>query len=103
MQCLVTDAFYIVGFTFIIGDCSTVAVMLIESVGVLGLKGSGCAMAIGDFMRPGVVAATGIYAAQPQLDASADLVGPVGLFTNFVQIMIQIGRASCRERVCQYV
>ncbi len=39
-------------------------------------------------MRPGVVAATGLDAAEPLLDASADLLGPVGLFTNFVQIMI---------------
>src|SRR3546814_1272817 len=61
---------------------------LLESFAGLGLKASGGAMAIGDFMRPGVVAATGIDAAQPLLDASADLVGPVGLFTNFVQIMI---------------
>jgi len=45
-------------------------------------------MAIGDFMRPGVVAATGLDAAEPLLDASADLLGPVGLFTNFVQILI---------------
>src|SRR3546814_21123455 len=45
-------------------------------------------MASGDFMRPGVVAATGLDAGQPLLDATADLVGPVGLFTNFVQILI---------------
>ena len=79
---------YIGAFAFIIGNFQTLAVIMLESFAGLGLKASGGAMAIGDFMRPGVVAATGIDAAQPLLDASADLVGPVGLFTNFVQIMI---------------
>src|SRR3546814_7747060 len=61
---------------------------MLESFAGLGLEASGGAMAIGDFMRPGVIAATGLDAAEPLLDASADLLGPVGLFTNFFQIMI---------------
>jgi type IV secretion system protein TrbL len=35
-----------------------------------------------------MIAATGLDAAEPLLDATAELVGPVGLFTNFVQILI---------------
>src|SRR3546814_13760107 len=79
---------------------------------------------LGDFMKPGTVAATGLDAGAPLLDATEDLVGPVGLFTNFpeimillvawlivvlaffvlaIQVFVKIGRASCRERVCQYV
>jgi type IV secretion system protein TrbL len=61
---------------------------MLQSFAGLGLQASGSGMAIGDFMRPGVVAATGLDAGQPLLDATADLVGPVGLFTNFVQILI---------------
>jgi type IV secretion system protein TrbL len=88
LQRLVKKTLYIGVFAFIIGNFQSLAAIMLESFAGLGLKASGGAMAIGDFMRPGVVAETGLDAAQPLLDASADLVGPVGLFTNFVQIMI---------------
>lgn len=88
IQRLVRKTLYVGVFAFIIGNFQTLASIMLESFAGLGLKASGGGLAIGDFMRPGVVAATGIDAAQPLLDASADLVGPVGLFTNFVQIMI---------------
>lgn len=88
LQRLVKKTLYIGVFAFIIGNFQSLATILLESFAGLGLKASGGAMAIGDFMRPGVVAETGLDAAEPLLDASADLLGPVGLFTNFVQIMI---------------
>ena len=88
LQRLVKKTLYIGFFAFIIGNFQGLATIMLESFAGLGLKASGGAMAIGDFMRPGMVAATGLDAAEPLLDASADLVGPVGLFTNFVQIMI---------------
>ena len=88
LQRLVKKTLYIGVFAFIIGNFQSLATIMLESFAGLGLKASGGAMAIGDFMRPGVVAATGLDAAEPLLDASADLLGPVGLFTNFVQIMI---------------
>ncbi len=88
LQRLVKKTLYIGVFAFIIGNFQALAVILLESFAGLGLKASGDAMAVGDFMRPGMVAATGLDAAQPLLDASADLVGPVGLFVNFVQILI---------------
>ncbi|QXF13696.1 P-type conjugative transfer protein TrbL [Sphingopyxis terrae] len=88
LQRLVKKTLYIGVFAFIIGNFQSLATIMLESFAGLGLEASGGAMAIGDFMRPGVVAATGLDAAQPLLDATADLLGPVGLFTNFVQIMI---------------
>jgi type IV secretion system protein TrbL len=88
LQRLVKKTLYIGVFAFIIGNFQALATILLESFAGLGLKASGGAMVIGDFMRPGMVAATGLDAAEPLLDATADLVGPVGLFTNFVQIMI---------------
>lgn len=88
LQRLVKKTLYIGVFAFIIGNFQGLATIMLESFAGIGLKASGGAMAIGDFMRPGVVAATGLDAAEPLLDASADLLGPVGLFTNFVQIMI---------------
>ena len=88
LQRLVKKTLYIGVFAFLIGNFAALASILLESFAGLGLKASGAPMAIGDFMRPGVVAATGLDAAEPLIDASADLMGPVGLFTNFVQIMI---------------
>lgn len=88
LQRLVKKTLYIGTFAFIIGNFQNLAQILLDSFAGLGLKASGGAMSIGDFMRPGAVASTGLDAAQPLLDATADLVGPVGLFTNFVEIMI---------------
>ena len=88
LQRLIKKTLYIGTFAFIIGNFSNLAGIMIQSFAGLGLQSSGSGMAIGDFMRPGVVAATGLDAGQPLLDATADLVGPVGLFTNFVQILI---------------
>ncbi len=88
LQRLIKKTLYIGVFAFIIGNFQALSVILLESFAGLGLKASGGAMAIGDFMRPGMIAATGLDAAEPLLDGTADLVGPVGLFTNFVQILI---------------
>ncbi|MEW6000602.1 MAG: P-type conjugative transfer protein TrbL [Pseudomonadota bacterium] len=88
LQRLIKKTHYIGTFAFIIGNFSNLAGIMLQSFAGLGLQASGSGMAIGDFMRPGVVAATGLDAGQPLLDATADLVGPVGLFTNFVQILI---------------
>ena len=88
LQRLIKKTLYIGTFAFIIGNFSNLAGIMLQSFAGLGLQASGSGMAIGDFMRPGVVAVTGLDAGQPLLDATADLVGPVGLFTNFVQILI---------------
>lgn len=88
LQRLVKKTLYIGVFAFIIGNFQSLATIMLESFAGLGLKASGGAMAIGDFMRPGLVAATGLDAAEPLLDASADLLGPIGLFANFMQILI---------------
>ena len=90
LQRLIKKTLYIGTFAFIIGNFSNLAGIMLQSFAGLGLQASGSGMAIGDFMRPGVVAATGLDAGQPLLDATADLVGPVGLFTNFVQILISV-------------
>ena len=88
LQRLVKKTLYIGFFAFIIGNFQTLATILLESFAGLGLKASGGGLAIGDFMRPGMIAATGLDAAEPLLDASADLLGPIGLFVNFMQILI---------------
>ncbi|MCK9540481.1 MAG: P-type conjugative transfer protein TrbL [Novosphingobium sp.] len=88
LQRLVKKTLYIGIFAFIIGNFSNLATILFESFAGLGLQASGSGLAMGEFMQPGTVAATGLDAGEPLLDATADLLGPVGLFTNFVQIAI---------------
>lgn len=88
LQRLIKKTLYIGVFAYVIGNFSSLAGIMLESFAGLGLKASGSGLSVGDFMRPGVVAATGLDAGQPLLDATADLVGPVGLFTNFVQILV---------------
>ena len=88
LQRLVKKTLYIGVFAFIIGNFSALSSILLDSFAGLGLKASGGALAIGDFMRPGVVAATGLDAGEPLLDATENLMGPVGFFSNFAQIVI---------------
>jgi type IV secretion system protein TrbL len=88
LQRLVRKTLYIGVFAFIIGNFSNLATILLESFAGLGLKASGSPIAMEDFMKPGAIAATGLDAGKPLLDATADLLGPIGLFTNFAQILI---------------
>ncbi len=88
LQRLVKKTLYIGTFAYIIGNFSSLATILFDSFAGLGLKASGGGMALADFMKPGTVAGTGLDAGAPLLDATEDLVGPVGLFTNFPEIMI---------------
>jgi len=85
---LVKKSFYISVFAYIIGNYSALSSILLESFAGLGLKASGGALALGDFMRPGVIAATGLDAGAPLLDATENLMGPIGFFSNFAQIAI---------------
>lgn len=88
LQRLVKKTLYIGVFAYIIGNFSNLANILFQSFAGIGLKASGSAMAIGDFLKPGTVAATGLDAGKPLLDAMADMLGPVGFFTNFVEIAV---------------
>ncbi|MCW0047106.1 type IV secretion system protein TrbL [Brevundimonas sp. UYEF29] len=88
IQRLVKKTLYIGVFAFIIGNFGTLATIVFQSFAGLGLQASGSAMTIADFMRPGMIAATGLDAADPMLAATEELIGPIGLFTNFVQILL---------------
>jgi type IV secretion system protein TrbL len=88
LQRLIKKTLYIGVFAFIIGNFSNLANIVFQSFAGLGLKASGDAMSIADFLRPGFIAATGLDAAKPLADAAGDLVGPVSFFVNFVQIVV---------------
>ncbi|MCW6530729.1 P-type conjugative transfer protein TrbL [Sphingomonas sp. MMSM20] len=88
LQRLIRKTLYIGVFAYIIGHFSNLATILFQSFAGLGLKASGSGLAIGDFMKPGTIAATGLTAAKPLTDAIYLLAGPIGFFVNIVQILI---------------
>src|SRR3546814_18284782 len=106
-------------FAYIIGNWNSLAQIIFESFAGLGLQASGTGFTTADLMRPGRVAQTGLDAGRPLLESISDLMGYISFFENFIQIdclflawalvllaffiLAEIGRASCRERVCQYV
>ena len=88
LQRLIKKSLYIGVFAFIIGNFSNLATILFDSFAGLGLKASGGSLALGDFMKPGTIAATGLDAGKPLTDAVYLLAGPIGVFVNFAQILI---------------
>lgn len=88
LQRLVKKTLYIGVFAFIIGNFSHLTTILFQSFAGLGLKASGGAMAMSDFMKPGAIAATGLAAGKPLTDAVFLLAGPIGFFVNLAQILV---------------
>jgi P-type conjugative transfer protein TrbL len=85
---LVKKTLFVGIFAYIIGNWGALANIVFESFAGLGLKASGAGLGAADLLRPGRVAQVGIDAAWPLLEAIADLVGYVGFFENFLQIVI---------------
>lgn len=85
---LVKKTLFVGIFAYIIGNWSALTKIVFNSFAGLGLKASGSGLAAVDLLRPGRVAQVGIDAAWPLLEAIADLVGYVGFFENFLQIVI---------------
>ena len=85
---LVKKTLFVGIFAYIIGNWGALANIVFESFAGLGLKASGAGPGAADLLRPGRVAEVGIDAAWPLLEAIADLVGYVGFFENFLQIVI---------------
>lgn len=88
MQRLVKKTLTIGTFAFIIGNFQSLATILLESFTGLGLKATGDTMAIGEFLRPGRIGATGIDVAGQLLDNLDSLTGPIGTLTNLPQIVL---------------
>ncbi len=88
LQRLIRKVLMVGTFAWILNNFSNLATILFQSFAGLGLKASGSSMALADFLKPGTLAAEGLTAAQPLLDATASLLGPVGVFTNLVEIAI---------------
>lgn len=85
---LIKKTLYVGFFAFIIGNFHALASIILASFSGLGLKAAGSGLAAEDFLRPGRVAAAGISAAKPMLEAAAELSGFPAFFENIVQVVV---------------
>ena len=88
LQRLVKKTLYIGTFAFIIGNFSSLATIVFESFAGLGLQASGGAMTIADFMKPGTIAATGLEAGKPLLEAAGQFSSLWAFFANAALILV---------------
>ncbi|MGJ4931492.1 P-type conjugative transfer protein TrbL [Bradyrhizobium sp. HKCCYLS2038] len=85
---LVRKTLFVGVFAYLIGNWNSLARIVFESFAALGLKASGSALSTADFLRPGKIAQVGLDAGRPLLRAISSLMGYVGVFENFVQIVV---------------
>ncbi|GGL12918.1 P-type conjugative transfer protein TrbL [Caulobacter rhizosphaerae] len=85
---LIKKTLYVGFFAFIIGNFHALASIILASFSGLGLKAAGGGLSAEDFLRPGRVAAAGISAAKPMLEAAAELGGFPAFFENIVQVVV---------------
>ncbi|WP_413992291.1 P-type conjugative transfer protein TrbL [Labrys okinawensis] len=88
LQRLVKKTLYIGFFAFIITNFNNLSAIVFNSFAGLGLKAGGSSISTADFLRPGRLAQVGLDAGQPLLDAANQMVGPVAIFTNAIQIAV---------------
>ncbi|PXA87393.1 P-type conjugative transfer protein TrbL [Nostoc sp. 3335mG] len=88
MHRLVKKVLYIGFFAFVIGNFNGLAKIVFESFAGLGLKAGGSQIDEATFLQPGHLAAAGIDAAQPMLDAANKMMGFTSFFANFVLIAV---------------
>ena len=85
---LVKKTLFVGVFAYLIGNWNSLARIVFESFAGLGLKASGSALSVADFLRTGKIAQVGLDAGRPMLQATANLMGYVSFFENFVQIAV---------------
>jgi len=88
IQRLVKKTLYIGAFAFIIGNFQTLATILFDSFAGLGLKASGDALSLAEFMKPGTIAGKGLDAAQPLIDAMEAYNSLWAVFANLAIIAV---------------
>jgi type IV secretion system protein TrbL len=90
---LVKKVLYVGFFAFLIGNFHALSLIVLKSFSGLGLKASGGGISTEDFLRPGKLAALGVSACKPILEAASELGGFPGVFENIVQIVILLAVA----------
>ena len=84
---LVKKTLFVGVFAYIIGNWNALARIVFESFAGLGLKASGTGFIAAELLQPGRVAQVGFDAGRPILESISGLMGYVGFFENFVQII----------------
>src|ERR1700712_5038481 len=82
---LVKKTLHVGFFAFLLSNWNGLAKIIYFRFSGLGLKTAGAGNADAP-PHPGKIAQIGLDAEKPLLDQAAALAGPIGLFTNFVQI-----------------
>jgi type IV secretion system protein TrbL len=85
---LVKKTLFVGVFAYIIGNWNNLARIVFESFAGLGLKASGTGFTTADLLRPGRVAQVGLDAGRPILESMSGLMGYIGFFENFLQIVV---------------
>lgn len=85
---LIRKVLYVGFFAFLIGNFHNLSTIVLESFTGLGLKAAGSGLSAEDILRPGKLAALGISAGKPLLEAAGELAGWPGVFENLVQILV---------------
>ncbi|MCE8519258.1 P-type conjugative transfer protein TrbL [Ruegeria pomeroyi] len=83
---LVKKTLFVGVFAWLISNWNSLAAIVFDSFAGLGLLASGTGFSPTDLLRPGRVAQTGLDAGRPLLESTADLMGFVAFFENFIQI-----------------
>lgn len=85
---LIKKTLYVGFFAFLLSNFNALAKVIFLSFSGLGLKASGSGMSAADFLRPGKLAAAGIDAGNPLLEAAMEKCGFPQFFDNFPQIAV---------------
>lgn len=85
---LIRKVLYVGFFAFLIGNFQALAGVVFKSFTALGLTATGAGLAADEILRPGKLAALGVSAGKPLLEAAAELSGWPGVFENLVQILV---------------
>ncbi len=86
---LIRKTLYIGAFAYIIGNFNTLAGIVFRSFTGLGLLAAGSTLSIGNFLRPGRLAAIGVQAGQPILQQVGTMShGFTAVFSNLDMIVV---------------
>ena len=85
---LLKKILYVGVFAFIIGNFAALSDIIFRSFAGLGITAGGGTISADDLLKPGRLAGTGFEAAHPLIDQIKELLGPIGFFNNFLEIVI---------------
>ncbi len=83
---LIKKTLFVGAFAYLIGNWNSLAAIVFNSFAGLGLKAAGSGFSVADMMRPGKLAALGLQAGAPLLQAASDQMNLTDFLHNLLQI-----------------